>query len=175
MRPFSITKALFVLLACFLLQAQGANITSIGYLVDLYCWNLPNRLALDGADLKTNPGAHTAHCMFDIPECKNNGYIMVKIPQGQSQYQLEYALSSSTNKFLQGYLQQQIATVGGGRDDLYLNYTGFVNGAGQMQFYSFQDCPGGNCGAVINVPGNSVVWGVHFIVSSSMILLASLQ
>ena len=160
-------KTFFIVIIMWLLLllqlVEAANITSIGYLVDSYCWNLPNRIALDGADLRTNPGAHTAHCMFDIPECKNNGYIMVKIPPAESQYQLEYTLSPSTNTFLQGYLQQQIASVGGARDDLYLNFTGFVTAGGKMQFLSFQDCPGGNCGAIINVPGSSTVMKQSFL------------
>jgi hypothetical protein len=73
----------------------------------MYCWNLPSSIALDGADLKTNPQDHTVHCLRDIPECRESGYaILKKINHGSSKrsttdtprYEIAYILDPTGNE-----------------------------------------------------------------------------
>ena len=62
-----------------------------GFVVDYYCWLLPNRRGLDGAPLGTNPGAHSTHCMRDVPPCIANGYMIVEPKvNGPYTYDLKY-------------------------------------------------------------------------------------
>jgi len=52
--------------------------TFTGYVVDNYCWGQPGHVGLDGSQLGTVPGTHTLHCMFDIPQCMENGYVLLE-------------------------------------------------------------------------------------------------
>ena len=38
-------------------------VTYTGYLIDLFCWDMTNHIAVDGANLATNPAAHSVDCM----------------------------------------------------------------------------------------------------------------
>ena len=39
------------------------DVTYTGYLVDLFCWNMTDHIAVDGANLVTEPEKHTVGCM----------------------------------------------------------------------------------------------------------------
>jgi hypothetical protein len=68
-----------------------------GYLTDIYCWELPGRVAIDGAEMLKRPDRHTVHCMVDIPECINSGYGVLDKPEGASEYTLKYKLDAAGN------------------------------------------------------------------------------
>ena len=42
---------------------ESTVISYTGFLVDLFCWDMPNHIAIDGANLATNPAAHSVHCL----------------------------------------------------------------------------------------------------------------
>ena len=42
---------------------ESPVISYTGYLVDLFCWNMTDHIAVDGANLVTNPEKHTVGCM----------------------------------------------------------------------------------------------------------------
>ena len=41
----------------------NAVVSYTGYLVDLFCWDMTDYIAVDGANLATNPEKHTVGCM----------------------------------------------------------------------------------------------------------------
>lgn len=73
--------------------------TYSGYLIDIYCYQLPGSIALDGAPLRTRPQDHTVHCMRDIPECFNNGFAFVENvgTAALPNYVIKYKLDSVGN------------------------------------------------------------------------------
>ena len=84
-----------------LCRAAGETVQFNGFVVDYYCWMLPNRLGLDGALLGTNPGAHTTHCMRDIPACVAGGYIILQQKaNGAYTYDLKYRFDSTGNDMM---------------------------------------------------------------------------
>merc|ERR1719229_1151073 len=69
--------------------AQNCEEVSVeGYLIDNFCWDMPDHIAIDGSDLANDPQSHTRHCLFDIPQCVENGYgIIAKQDDGTYDYQ----------------------------------------------------------------------------------------
>jgi len=77
---------------------EGSNMVAVsGFLVDNYCWNKPNHLAIDGAKLGTAPQDHTVHCLRDVQECIDSGYAILEKPAGASEYQVKYKLDAVGN------------------------------------------------------------------------------
>ena len=64
--------------AFFAVQAYGEVVTHTGFVVDLFCWDMPGHVAIDGADLDTSPEDHTVHCMRDIQQCRDNGFAVLR-------------------------------------------------------------------------------------------------
>ena len=69
-----------------------------GYLVDNYCWNMPNHIGLDATPLGTNPGGHILHCLF-LPQCLPTGWALLeKFAQADSDgymYGIKYQLDDA--------------------------------------------------------------------------------
>jgi hypothetical protein len=86
-------------LACLMLTSVAAeSVTVTGILVDKYCWNDLNGVALDtGSNLKLNPSDHTVHCLVEVGVCRNSGYVIVHKKQGASEYEIQYELDDAGN------------------------------------------------------------------------------
>jgi hypothetical protein len=69
------------------------NTTATLLLVDLYCWNLDGRVALDGAVLDAAPVEHTVHCMRDVEVCRQGGFGLLR-QSTTSRYELAYVFNS---------------------------------------------------------------------------------
>merc|ERR1712113_533995 len=66
--------------------APAANVT--GYVVDNYCWNKPNHVGIDGANLEFSPANHWLHCLT-LSFCIPDGYVLLEeySQGGQVRYQ----------------------------------------------------------------------------------------
>lgn len=82
----------------------AVDVTASGYVVDNLCWDrctasgkpYGNTCAPDKARLLTNPEEHTIHCMIDLPECKNSGFIMLE-KGADGVYTKKYEFDAATN------------------------------------------------------------------------------
>jgi len=75
----------------------------LGYLVDLYCWYMPNSVAKDGAPLTTAPQNHSVGCAL-LPECQRGHYGLLGSPGGASTYSLSEFFDGPTNQLAVVYL-----------------------------------------------------------------------
>jgi len=85
------------LLLCLTSFALSETIT--GYLVDNFCWEMEDHIAIDGANLETNPGEHSVHCLKDIKSCVDSGYAII-VNEGTTanpSYERKYKLDSAGN------------------------------------------------------------------------------
>ena len=57
---------------------QAAAVNATGYLCDVYCWELPRSVALDGARMAEAPERHTVHCMRDVARCRDSGFVLLQ-------------------------------------------------------------------------------------------------
>jgi len=80
--------------------------TYTGYIVDNFCWDQPNNIAVDGADLKNDPSAHTVDCMTKLANCRNSGFGLLQKTSGGT-YTLQYKFNDAGN---QAVLMQLDAT-----------------------------------------------------------------
>jgi hypothetical protein len=91
-----------ILILLALLDKNSAEVRTnyTGVLVDVYCYELPNSLALDGAALRTNPQDHTVHCMRDVPQCSQNGYVLLanQGTDAEPNYVIKYKLDAIGNQ-----------------------------------------------------------------------------
>lgn len=71
----------------------------VGPLVDVWCWESNNGIALDtGADLTQDPGAHSVHSLYEVDFCRNSGFIIVgNHPDGDRPYQAQSTLDKKGN------------------------------------------------------------------------------
>ena len=89
--------------AFFAVQAYGEVVTHTGFVVDLFCWDMPNHRAIDGSILDTNPEDHTVHCMRDIQDCRENGFaVLQKLDDGT--YDIAYRLDEAGNQAVLDYM-----------------------------------------------------------------------
>jgi len=111
-------------LFCFFLFDAQALIYE-GIVVDLYCWNMPGGIAVDGAPLRTEPERHSIPCMRDIPECWNSGFGFLEntgTPVAPS-YVLKYSFDNNSNVEVRKVLK--VTTTA---KNFRMNATGTVNG-----------------------------------------------
>mmetsp|Transcript_29615 Transcript_29615/g.48229 ORF Transcript_29615/g.48229 Transcript_29615/m.48229 type:complete len:177 (+) Transcript_29615:38-568(+) len=74
-------------------------ITVSGPLVDLYCWDTLQGIALDtGVQLRDDPFKHTVHCLVEVSVCRNSGFAIVHKPTGNTQYEVQYLLDEAGNQ-----------------------------------------------------------------------------
>ena len=75
------TRTITALVAFFAVKLQaldGEVVSHTGFVIDLFCWDMPGHVAIDGADLDTSPEDHTVHCMRDIQQCRDNGFAVLR-------------------------------------------------------------------------------------------------
>ena len=80
---------------------ESEEITVTGPLVDLYCWDNLNGIALDSngqTNLKDTPYLHTVHCLVEVGVCLNSGFAFVHKPNGATQYEIQYLLDDTGNE-----------------------------------------------------------------------------
>eukprot|EP00931_Biecheleriopsis_adriatica_P053531 TRINITY_DN3134_c0_g1_i1.p1 TRINITY_DN3134_c0_g1~~TRINITY_DN3134_c0_g1_i1.p1 ORF type:complete len:212 (-),score=25.60 TRINITY_DN3134_c0_g1_i1:135-770(-) len=81
------------------LLVVGTSFEYTGYVVDKYCWDRPGHRGIDGSQLGTNPGSHILHCLWEVPVCRDLGYVMLEelsSPAADgSTYALKYTLDDS--------------------------------------------------------------------------------
>jgi hypothetical protein len=65
-----------------------------------------NHIGIDGSKLGTNPGSHSTHCMRDIPECIDGGYIILEPKvNGAFTFDLKYRFDSAGNDMMLSILK----------------------------------------------------------------------
>lgn len=81
-----------------------------GYITDILCWEraLQGNLALDGANMNTNPEEHTMHCLLDIASCIGSGYGLLGNvgTMEEPDYQLRYRFDAASNNKVLTWLQE---------------------------------------------------------------------
>ena len=68
-----------------------------GYIVDKFCWDKPNHIAIDGSDLANDPKRHTLHCLWEVPQCRNSGYFLLELDSPTKKYVKKYTLDAASN------------------------------------------------------------------------------
>jgi len=76
-----------------------------GYLADQQCWDLPNHIGYDGANLNTDPNAHTTACVLLTACIGSNLYILqnqgtTDSPNWMPVYQLDYESHETASAWL---------------------------------------------------------------------------
>lgn len=128
-------RAFLLFVACF--RAAAAKTTHTGYLTDIYCWERPNRIALDGAKMDTEPQKHTVHCLRDIQVCIDSGYGVLEKASGSDTYTLKYTFDAEGNKNVLALVQKTratsnfLVTVTGEADGSVLKAATIVEGTGE--------------------------------------------
>ena len=95
------TRLYFVALAALAprteVAAKAQNVEYNGFIIDNYCWNLNVEAgapsALDRAELETRPGAHSLHCLRDVPVCTDWFFLAEK---HGSKYRPKFLLDESS-------------------------------------------------------------------------------
>eukprot|EP00630_Chrysocystis_fragilis_P011853 CAMPEP_0197411020 /NCGR_PEP_ID=MMETSP1165-20131217/31749_1 /TAXON_ID=284809 /ORGANISM="Chrysocystis fragilis, Strain CCMP3189" /LENGTH=1098 /DNA_ID=CAMNT_0042937531 /DNA_START=1 /DNA_END=3298 /DNA_ORIENTATION=+ len=81
-----------------------------GFLIDLFCWERDGHVAIDGANLVTEPEAHTIHCMRDIQDCRDNGFGLVQDLDGDGMYNLTIVFDEDGNTAALAFLDSTNVT-----------------------------------------------------------------
>jgi hypothetical protein len=129
---------LFCLLACTNLCAA---LTGRGYLVDIYCLNRAGSIALDGANMITNPEDHTIHCLR-LTICKNSGFVYTsnKNPASAAiaSYSTDFTLDAASNTNAIAWLNTQPEW----DDDIFMEYTYTIVSGTTISVSAFALVPG---------------------------------
>jgi len=92
-----------------------------GYLVDNFCWEMDNHIAIDGADLVNSPQDHSKECLL-LPECVASGYfLLTKKEDGTYDvtYDYYYNFTQEQNALALEYIQASTK-----ENDYYVRATG---------------------------------------------------
>merc|ERR1719242_587996 len=94
------------LLAVTSLTIECGFAEATGPIVDTWCWESNNGIALDTKDdLTMWPLRHTVHCMFDVDQCRTGGFIIVNSdPEDDPWYSVEMTLDDAGNTLITDYL-----------------------------------------------------------------------
>ena len=121
-------------LSIFLLQgstvaATAQSITYTGYLVDIYCWNLPQHVGLDGTNLELRPEEHLLHCIADEAPCRSGLLLLEKYNDGgDEKFRDKYYLDARGNQLGYQYYDREF-TNGDRKISELATVTGNVTGA----------------------------------------------
>lgn len=77
-----------------------------GFVIDFECWNKPNHIAIDGADLVTEPEKHTAHCLL-LSVCKKSGFFLYDTVGNSTTYTNVGTLDADGNNKMITYLESR--------------------------------------------------------------------
>jgi hypothetical protein len=90
------------LVALAVLASCGTALIVKGFLADRLCVERVN--AFDGANMITNPQAHTVHCLRDIKACVDSGFTVLIHTPGQTAYGPMYNFTANGNNMALNYL-----------------------------------------------------------------------
>lgn len=102
-------KVLLVVCAFLGFLQSSLAATFTGYIIDNFCWNRPNHVAIDGAHLETRPQDHYLHCLL-LRICKPDGYALLEEydDNGVTKYRIKYQLDAAGNAMAIQFFQDQI-------------------------------------------------------------------
>ena len=123
--------------------------------IDMFCWEKPGHLAIDGSRLADAPQEHTMHCLRDPPRCRRGGYGVLRSgPGAGSNFELAYTFDAEGNRLALALVDSS-PTI----DNVTVTVTGTARSDGVMAVESLADDnagaaarTGGNCDAAANVP-----------------------
>ncbi|KAJ8613518.1 hypothetical protein CTAYLR_002209 [Chrysophaeum taylorii] len=123
----------------------GEPISFTGYLVDLFCWNQPGHVGIDGTPLETNPGRHANWCMRDVQVCRDNGFgVLEELEDGT--YALKYSFDTAGNTNALAFVDRIVKF-----DDIVVVATG-VPSAGGILMNATMDLLGGDVAGDVAPP-----------------------
>jgi len=108
---------------------SSGDVSITGYLVDLFCVNNQQYIALDTkADLRIQPGNHSAYCLYDVPQCINSGYGILVMENENKMYKLHWTLDLNGNNMAKELLKS-LGTIDDRRKiyDYQVTVTGTIN------------------------------------------------
>eukprot|EP00756_Hemistasia_phaeocysticola_P017324 Hpha_TRINITY_DN15532_c0_g1::TRINITY_DN15532_c0_g1_i2::g.109035::m.109035 len=82
------------LLTSLVCSASAEDFTVTGFVIDMYCWNKPNHIGIDGTAMDIEPGNHWLHCMTCCG-CPSQGFAVMEQDSASGKYAPKYLLSSS--------------------------------------------------------------------------------
>jgi len=109
-------------LAAVTVRFHGEVVSHTGYLIDILCWEREGHIAIDGADLDTNPQDHSIHCMRDVEVCRSRGHGVLDVTEDGCGYDLAYRFDEIGNQLALDYVDVSaktdnvVVTVTGERD-----------------------------------------------------------
>lgn len=112
--------------------AMAARVTVTGYLADNLCVN--RGVGLDGANMATNPSAHTMHCNL-LNICVNSGFCILTRATPTADYTCAYVLDAQGNNASVAWMRTQDY----GRADIRVTVIGDTNTAGRLNVASIID------------------------------------
>lgn len=75
---------------------MGEAISFTGHLIDMFCWDQPNHVGIDGTDLRIDAPKHANWCMRDVQVCRDNGFgVLEHLADGT--YDLKYEFDEAGN------------------------------------------------------------------------------
>lgn len=99
-----------------------------GYVVDSYCWDRPGHVGIDDSKLGTAPGTHWLHCLWAVPQCKDQGYVMLEplnsTAADGSTYDVKYRLDGVGNELVVKMAQTEQGRGGDRPFDEHVTITG---------------------------------------------------
>jgi len=90
-------NSFYCLLGLFFLFGFGRAETYTGYIVDNFCWEKEDHIAIDGADLLNKPGQHTVACMTKEEVCRESGFALLE-KNSAGTYDRKFKFNDEGNK-----------------------------------------------------------------------------
>lgn len=133
----------------FLVSSSVGQLAHQGFLCDNYCidqvWDsatgahktggvVGNGLATDGADLYSNPSAHTVACML-TESCQQSGYSLLQA-NSDGTYAVQYQLNANGNSLAIALLESSVRT-----NNYWVKIIGQVNSAGLLTVQQITEEP----------------------------------
>jgi hypothetical protein len=103
-----------------------------GYIVDKFCWDKPNHIAIDGSDLANDPKRHTLHCLWEVPQCRNSGYFLLELDSPTKKYVKKYTLDAASNTKAVALLEAMFKRDTGSGNNVKVTVSGTVSSAGVL-------------------------------------------
>eukprot|EP00286_Rhodomonas_abbreviata_P007717 CAMPEP_0181329128 /NCGR_PEP_ID=MMETSP1101-20121128/23133_1 /TAXON_ID=46948 /ORGANISM="Rhodomonas abbreviata, Strain Caron Lab Isolate" /LENGTH=315 /DNA_ID=CAMNT_0023438161 /DNA_START=17 /DNA_END=961 /DNA_ORIENTATION=+ len=119
----------------YTVTGEVPTVTHTGFLVDKLCWEKDGHVAIDGSKLGTEPHTHTVHCLWEVPACRDSGYVLlekVSNADGTFQYELKYELDAAGNANAVALLKAIFDDEGGDAANIQVSATGKLEGTTLM-------------------------------------------
>jgi len=160
--------AMLLLLLCLCGMQGASSLKHSGYIIDLFCWDKPGHVAIDGADLDTNPGAHSVHCMVDIADCRANGFGLLEM-NSMGGYDLKYKFDADGNAKALEMLDALKAAEGGGRREVVVDAEGTLGSDGETLSLSSIRAAAGGSATTTPMPAMGQLLGSGVTIKSAVV------